>query len=700
MWALVFGVVALTAPYLAFSKTDVAIEDFTEHVAAAPPKGVSEGSNKKISMVTETLKDILQSVVNEEAQEKTIYDKYTKWCGTESEQLGKDISDTKTALENAKVLSEEQLSNVDSLTLFISKSEKEIEDTKDAIAQAIALRTEENDGYTQDMQINTQSLRQIETAIQHVGKVQKQGGFLQNGVVHKLQLNQPGESSYVLGIMKGLKEKLTKTRASLKSTEEEKVKMHNSFLSTKGESMKVMSDTTTAKKILLTETSAKQAGTKQKILKLTEESAKLLENQRKVDESCSTSKQEWKVRQADRTDEKAALGEAIRYLKELSFEQVSFIQQVPEQSIDEEHNTVVFSPSFLQTEDSSDASDTVSERAFEDAATAAFLGEDDKIAAHMQKDTFNGVKDVVSKLISTHADTQKEEKEKKEYCQTEIESKEDEKEDTTNTLAAVKANIEKKSSEVEMLADEVKKLYASIDKIKTSLETATKVRGEEKALFGASSKDRALATKVLHQAIEVLQSFYEKKKGSMLQQAGRSSKNALNDPPPEKVSAGSARKTSAGFGAVSMVQDIVDDIVKEQKDATMQENEAAETFTKLQQDSQQETDDKHQDITDRVTTKAKLGVQINTLKETQLQKNDDLVSIGKQLDGLHKQCDELVEFYDKRKKARTFEVAQLRDVMDILSGSSLSVRTGLMQMDEAAQQVSNSQTSAATDEAQ
>merc|ERR1719353_2830481 len=417
-------------------------------------------------MVTETLKDILQSVVNEEAQEKTIYDKYTKWCGTESEQLGKDISDTKTALENAKVLSEEQLSNVDSLTLFISKSEKEIEDTKDAIAQAIALRTEENDGYTQDMQINTQSLRQIETAIKHVGKVQKQGGFLQNGVVHKLQLNQPGESSYVLGIMKGLKEKLTKTRASLKSTEEEKVKMHNSFLSTKGESMKVMSDTTTAKKILLTETSAKQAGTKQKILKLTEESA---------------------------------LGEAIRYLKELPFEQVSFIQQVPEQSIDEEHNTVVFSPSFLQTEDSSDASDTVSERAFEDAATAAFLGEDDKIAAHMQKDTFNGVKDVVSKLISSHADTQKEEKEKKEYCQTEIESKEDEKEDTTNTLAAVKANIEKKSSEVEMLADEVKKLYASIDKIKTSLETATKVRGEEKALFEASSKDRALATKVLHQ---------------------------------------------------------------------------------------------------------------------------------------------------------------------------------------------------------
>merc|ERR1719426_569391 len=81
-------------------------------------------------MVTETLKDILQSVVNEEAQEKTIYDKYTKWCGTESEQLGKDISDTKTALENAKVLSEEQLSNVDSLTLFIQKARRKLRTPK------------------------------------------------------------------------------------------------------------------------------------------------------------------------------------------------------------------------------------------------------------------------------------------------------------------------------------------------------------------------------------------------------------------------------------------------------------------------------------------------------------------------------------------------------------------------------------------
>merc|ERR1712072_586285 len=110
--------------------------------------------------------------------------------------------------------------------------------------------------------------------------------------------------------MKGLQEKLEKSRAELKKTEEEKVKMHDSFMKTKGASLKMLQDTTTEKKILLTETTAKQSGTKRKIGKLTDDLAKLVENGGKVNESCQTAKNDWKVRQADRIKEKAALTEA------------------------------------------------------------------------------------------------------------------------------------------------------------------------------------------------------------------------------------------------------------------------------------------------------------------------------------------------------------------------------------------------------
>lgn len=636
-------------------------------------KSVSDQSNKKIGMVISTLKDILQSVVNEEKQETEMFDKYMKWCETESGSIKKDLSDSKTELANTKVLSEEQVSSIDSLTLFISRSEKEIEETKDAIAQAVALRTSENDKYTEEMMLNKQSLRQIDLAIKHVSKVQKQGGFLQNGVLKKLAVNQPGESGYVLGIMKGLNEKLQKTQAELKGTEEEKVKMHNSFLKTKGMSLKSLTDTLTAKKISLSETTAKEAGTKRKIGKLTEQVDQLTKQQADTSSTCSKTKHKWQVRQTDRTKEKAALNEAVRYLTQSSFEQSSMVQQSTEDKNDaEEHASVVFAPSFVQ--EASDSS--ISAKEFYAAAGRELDGEDDEVADHMKKDTFNGVKQVVAKLIGTHQDTQQEEKQKRDYCEKEIASNDDAKATTTDNLAAIKASIEKKAAEVEQLGDEVKSLYESIDKIKTGLEEAGKIRKEESTLFKASSKDRALALKVLNQAKTVLQDFYDKKQGNLLQAS--SSKEAQPASVPN-----SGRKQSASFGAVSMVQDIADDIAQEQKDAATAEKEADVTFAALQKESRTKTDERHQDITDRVTAKAKLGVQINTEKETQTQTSDELSAITKQLESLHGSCDELLNFFDKRTKGRNFEISQLRDVMDILAGSSINARTGLVQQDEA-----------------
>jgi len=503
--------------------------------------------------------------------------------------------------------------------------------------------------------------------------VQKQGGFLQNGVLQKLAVNQPGESGYVMGIMKGLNDKLQKTQNELKGTEVEKVKMHNSFMDTKGQSLKMLTDTLTAKKIALAETTAKEAGTKRKIGKLTEQVDQLTKQQADTSSTCSKTKHKWQVRQTDRTKEKAALNEAVRFLTQSAFDQLSMVQHSTEDTSDaEEHASVVFAPTFVQVV--SDAS--ISAKEFYAAAGRELDGEDDEVADHMKKDTFNGVKQVVAKLIGTHQDTQQEEKKKFKYCETEIASNDDAKATTTDNLAAVKANIEKKSSEVEQLGDEVKNLYESIAKIKTGLEAAGKIRKEENTLFKASSKDRALALKVLNQAKTVLQDFYENKEGNLLQSS--SSREAQPASVPN-----SGRKQSASFGAVSMVQDIADDIAKEQKDAATGEKEADTTYAALQKESRTNTDERQQDITDRVTAKAKLGVQINTLKETQTQTSDELTAITKELGSLHGSCDELLKFFDKRTKGRDFEVSQLRDVMDVLSGSSISTRTGLVQQDEA-----------------
>lgn len=591
-----------------------------------------------------------------------MYHKYVQWCSKENEAMSKDLVEMKRELANAKVLSEETTSSIDALTLTIKKNEEETEETKDSVAQAVNLRNDENEKYTEEIGINTQSLRQLDQAIHHVGGVQNQGGFLQNGILKKLTLNQPGESSYVLGVMKGLKDKIVKTRNEMMTTEEEKVSMHNNFMQTKGESLRNLQESTTNKKIEDTEAKGRKESTERKIAKLTEEIAELEERSKHTEEMCETTTEEWKVRQEDRTKEKAALTEAIRYLGESNREQLLLVQKDAEESSDEGS---IFTPAFVQTRSDSKYADNE----FFAAASAELSGESDEVDRHMQKESFDGVKEVVRRLITSHQDTQKEETEKRKYCEQEIATKEDEKEETITDLDAVTANIEKKTSEVEQLEVEVDKLYEAIDDIKKGLEDATKIRKEESAHYESSSKDRALAIKVLNQAKQVLHEFYKHGDKKLMQIAGSQ---------PAKWSPNSPRKTTATFGAVSMIQDILDDVKKEQHDATKAEEDAKVAYADLAKESREKTDERHQDITQRVTTKAKLSVNINTLKETHSTLTNDLDAINKQLRSLHQSCDELLQFYEKRVKARSFEVSQLRDVMDILSGSSIAARTGLL----------------------
>merc|ERR1719453_2334498 len=129
--------------------------------------------------------------------------------------------------------------------------------------------------------------------------------------------------------MKGLKDKLEASRKAMVDVETEKVTMHNAFLKTKGESLKAMTDTLLAKKITMTETTAQLAGVKRKVNKLTEQVAKLAGDE--TARTCARTKSEWNEKQADRVREKAALGEAIRYLTETSFVQ---LPQVPRTDID------------------------------------------------------------------------------------------------------------------------------------------------------------------------------------------------------------------------------------------------------------------------------------------------------------------------------------------------------------------------------
>lgn len=623
---------------------------------------VNKKPNKKIAMVVETLKDILQSVVHEEKEETAVFGEYMKWCDQAKDSTTSDVSETRKALTNARVLAEEQVSSIDSLNLFIKKTNKAVEETQDGVAQAVSIRQQANLEYTEESNFNRQSLRQIALAIKHVTKVNKQGGFLQNGIVKKLQVNEPGESSYVSGVMKGLRDRLLKAGQALKTKEDEEVKMHNKFLEVKGAFLKSSNDALLAKKIELTETTVKQATVTRTIGTLEEDLERCVRQAEEVAQRCSKAKETWRVRQADRTQEKAALREAVIFLTETSFEQLPL--QDAENSHSEDEDSVVFAPSFLQ------AAGTASDESKRSLSVDA-----DAFEGHMRKDTFKAVKTIVRELIDVHLGTQKDETSKRAKCAKTLASKEDDRDTCADVLAATKADIGKKQAEVVTLKDEVKKLYKSKDQLLKSLEDAGKVREQELGVYLSGAKDRALALKVLKQAKKVLEKFYAQK-GNLLQGAGLPLAHGLRAGGTEQKGAvaappslpRSSRKTLASLGAVGMIQNIIDDVAKETKDAANQEKEAAAAYEKEKADSHNRAEEIKQAIADRAVQKSKLAVQINTLKEKETEKTEELAALKLQLKALHDECDELLKHYGDRKKARAFEVSQLKDVMDILHG--------------------------------
>merc|ERR1719310_158190 len=157
--------------------------------------------------------------------------------------------------------------------------------------------------------------------------------------------------------------------------------------------------------------------------------------------------------------------------------------------------------------------------------------------------------------------------------------------------------------------------------------------------------------------------FYESqdKTAAALAQTGK-----RQSPPPETFG-GSSRKSGEGNIVIAMIEKIIDDVAREEQDAASEENKAQTEFEQHLRESQAEFDDRMAEMTTKVKRKAKLLVQIGADtddRDSAKQAVDDTVAA---IAALKNDCDGFLKGFKEASKARAFEVAQLKDVFDILS---------------------------------
>lgn len=239
------------------------------------------------------------------------------------------------------------------------------------------------------------------------------------------------------------------------------------------------------------------------------------------------------------------------------------------------------------------------------------------------------------------------------------------------------ATILQQEADIATLVQEINDLNEAIANDKTTLVDATKIRKQEKEAYVDATKDRTLSLKVMAQAKKILSEFYATQDHTGFIQAREKKQAPSNSPPPTWTR--STRSSLESMNVLEIIDKIADDMRIEQKDASAEEKESEAAYDKLVTETQEAFDQRMEEITTRTKRKAKLGVQQNNDQETLLQTKQDLSSIHAEQTSLHDECDDLVQHFDQRVKARRFEMDQLHDVYDILSGSEIAARTGLMQ---------------------
>jgi len=664
---------------------------------------------RQIGTVVETLKDIVNSIQQDASKEAATFGKFSTWCESEGKAHTEGLAQAQREKDSSFVSSKELEATVSTLQHRLNEIDETIGEISDVLEQAETLRQKDKEKYTQDIDLNRASLDQIANAIRMLVSFHDQGNaqFLQTSLKGKLGMKLRGSlkdiehSSYILGIFKQLKEDLEKTRDELNSGEKEDKEKHDSFVSTKAAARKQLQDEKAEKTNQLTQARIDLLEAQRINKKATERIDNLSKLLKEVQGHCKAKGEQYQVRIQERKDEIEALELAIKFIK--SANELSPRQKLVRQNIqnllevdDEEVDALAPSDDEVNDEVAeAEAAPDASKPALDDdmqldappalvQIRARSMGEStSRVMSRFRSRNPQGgfdvaghrgnANDVVSTLIVQLQESQKSDAEKKQYCGAALDEKEKEKAELEEQLEAVSAAIEFKSSENRKMQTEVMQLNAEIEEDKKSLQEAASIRKQEGATYESGSKDRKVAAKILKQSIAVMVEFYDKQDNTGLLQDEEA---AI---PPEAFDRRSTRKDLRSKQAIERIEMVVEDIKKEEVEAAQSEKEAVAAYEQLQEDTRNEFDKLMEEITIRKSRMAKHIVQLNSDKEEEAQAQADKKAVVKQIKALHSECDKLLANFDKVAASRNFEIGQLRDVIDILAGSNVAVRSGLIQ---------------------
>merc|ERR1719487_502500 len=280
---------------------------------------------------------------------------------------------------------------------------------------------------------------------------------------------------------------------------------------------------------------------------------------------------------------------------------------------------------------------------------------------------FDKVKKMIKDLIVKLMEEATEESEHKGWCDTEMGTNKQTREDKADQVSTLTAESEELSAKISKLSEEMAALSDDIAAIDKAVSEATALRQKEKAKNAVTVEEAKVAQVAVAKALTVLQEFYTK--------AAAATAFAQQDPASDAPATFSKPYTGMGgsnTGVVGMLEVIQGDFARLESETMTAEAEAEEEYTRFSDDSSQDKAVKSMDLDnkdkDKTTAEADLITTKKDLEGTQVELDAALAYYEK----LKPSCVDAGLSYDERVRMREEEIQSLQEALKILGGEDIA----------------------------
>jgi len=684
-----------------------------------------------IRKVVTLLQDMQKEIEAEGEKEKALYDKFMCYCDGNTDGMSKSAEEAAQRITELKSKLEAEKSEKAQLDQELMQHKQDREMATADLAQATQIREKEHKEY---VEFSTEQKSNLDAMTGAIAALEKGMGkaFLQSGTAGRLikvvqasssvddyerssvmaflsgKQNPFGDyssqSGEIVGILKAMKDEMDKDLGGAVSAEEEAAKGFGELAAAKKAQIAAAGEAIEAKTQRSGALAVSVVTTADDIEDTTAELSDTQAFLANLASQCATKKTEWDERSKIRTEEVAAISEAIKILND-------------DDALDLFKKTLSLSQEthkfgFLQKK----SSVSVAARARDVLSSIVQKSSDPhrqqleliEFGLKAKKVDFTKVIAMIDGMVLVLKEEQKNDDAQKAFCDKDMAAKEEEQKDTESAISTSEAFIEETTAASEETAEEIAALQKDIKALDKAVAEATEQRKEEHSDFLQFQTENNAALQLIEKAKNRLYKFYRPNlykeaptkeltdEEKILAASGRSDMIATEapvmiagttqtvfvqfrahvrkaaPPPPPDTWGAYQKKDGKSNGVLALMDMLMKELQGDVTEATHDEETSQKDYERLMGDSQASRAQNVESITDKEGAKADMDVKVEQTKQQKASQDTELGNVKQYIVQLHASCDFLVSNYDLRKAARSNELESLANAKSVLSGADFA----------------------------